>query len=392
MKTPILQLRTGEANRVRAGHPWIYQKSLQRPDTAPPDGAWVEVVDQRQRFLGRGFWHNTSKIAVRIMTRQRDEPDAVFWRQKIQAALTHRKAVMPEASSLRLINSEADGMSGLIVDRYESTLVIQITAAGIEQHRKLILNALTDFTKPECIVERNDVRSREFEGLQQSKSVLHGELTGPVNAALNGVSFNIDLMEGHKTGTYLDQQINHALVANHCADKRVLDCFTFQGGFALHAAKAGASEVLGLDQSEEALTQARANALANDLKATFEQSNVFDWLKKNSGKEAREFDVVILDPPSFTRNRASVPDALRGYKEIHLRALRLLPPSGLLATFCCSHHVDDDLFLDTILSAADDARKVLRLRERFWQSPDHPVVPAIRETEYLKGFLLEVLP
>ena len=391
MKTPILQLRAGEANRVRAGHPWIYQRAFQRPDTTPPDGAWVEVVDQRQRFLGRGFWHNTSKIAVRIITRQRVEPDADFWRRKTQAALAHRRNVMPEASSLRLINSEADGMSGLIVDCYESTIVIQITAAGIEQHRDLILNALLDFIKPECIVERNDVRSREFEGLQQSKGILYGKLTGPINATLNGVLFNIDLLEGHKTGSYLDQQTNHALVSNYCTDKRVLDCFTFQGGFALHAAKAGASDVLGLDQSNEALTQARANASANDLKATFEQANVFDWLKKHSGKVTREFDVVILDPPSFTRNRASVPDALRGYKEIHLRALRLLPPGGLLATFCCSHHVDDDLFLDTILSAAADAHKMLRLRERFWQSPDHPVVPAIRETEYLKGFLLEVL-
>ncbi len=392
MKTPILQLRAGEANRIRAGHPWIYQRSLQRPETAPPDGAWVEVVDQRQRFLGRGFWHNTSKIAVRIMTHQRDEPDAVFWRRKIQAAIAHRKQVMPDATSLRLISSEADGLSGLIVDRYENSLVLQITAAGMEQHRKLILAAMMDFLEPDCIVERNDVRSREFEGLPQSKGVLHGELAGAVDVQLGGLNFAMNLLEGHKTGGYLDQQLNHTLVAAHCADKRVLDCFTFQGGFAVHAAKAGASEVLGLDQSDEAVAQARANAEANEVEVSFESANVFDWLKKNSGKEGREFDVIILDPPSFTRNRASVPDALRGYKEIHLRALRMLPPGGLLATFCCSHHVDDDLFLDTILSAAADARKVLRLRERFWQSPDHPIVPAIRETEYLKGFLLEVLP
>ena len=392
MKTPILQLRAGEANRVRAGHPWIYQRSFQRQETAPPDGAWVEVVDQRQRFLGRGFWHNTSKIAVRIMTHQRDEPDAVFWRRKIQAAIAHRKQVMPDATSLRLISSEADGLSGLIVDRYENSLVLQITAAGMEQHRKLILAALMDFLEPDCIVERNDVRSREFEGLPQSKGVLHGELAKSVDAQLGGLTFAMDLLEGHKTGGYLDQQLNHTLVAAHCAGKRVLDCFTFQGGFALHAAKAGASEVLGLDQSDDAVAQARANAKANSVEAHFESANVFDWLKKNSGKGDREFDVIVLDPPSFTRNRASVPDALRGYKEIHLRALRMLPPGGLLATFCCSHHVDDDLFLDTILSAAADARKVLRLRERYSQSPDHPIVPAIRETEYLKGFLLEVLP
>jgi 23S rRNA (cytosine1962-C5)-methyltransferase len=377
---------------VRAGHPWIYQRSLQRQETAPPDGAWVEVVDQRQRFLGRGFWHNTSKIAVRIMTHQRDEPDTVFWRRKIQAALDHRKQVMPDATSLRLISSEADGLSGLIVDRYENTLVLQITAAGMEQHRNLILAALMDFEEPDCIVERNDVRSREFEGLPQSKGVLHGELAKSVDAQLGGLTFAMDLLEGHKTGGYLDQQLNHTLVAAHCADKRVLDCFTFQGGFALHAAKAGASEVLGLDQSDDAVAQARANAKANSLEANFESANVFDWLKKNSGKGDREFDVIVLDPPSFTRNRASVPDALRGYKEIHLRALRMLPPGGLLATYCCSHHVDDDLFLDTILSAAADARKVLRLRERYSQSPDHPIVPAIRETEYLNGFLLEVLP
>ncbi|MBC8324858.1 MAG: class I SAM-dependent rRNA methyltransferase [Verrucomicrobia subdivision 3 bacterium] len=392
MKYPILQLRAGDANRVRSGHPWIYRRSLQPLETPPPDGAWVEVVDQRQRFLGRGFWHNTSKIAVRLMTHHRNEPDAVFWRQKIQAAITYRKRVMPNATSLRLISSEADGLSGLIVDRYESNLVLQITAAGMEQHRPLILAALKDFVKPDCIVERNDVRAREFEGLTQSKGVLHGELAKPVETQLGGLTIAMDLLEGHKTGGYLDQQLNHTSVAAHCEGKRVLDCFTFQGGFALHAAKAGASEVLGLDQSEEAVAQARTNATANHLEASFETANVFDWLKRNSGKEPREFDVVILDPPSFTRNRASVPDALRGYKEIHLRALRLLSPGGMLATFCCSHHVDDDLFLDTILSAAADARRVLRLKETYRQSPDHPIIPAIRETEYLKGFLLEVLP
>lgn len=392
MNIPTLQLRAGEADRVRAGHPWVYQRSLQRPAQLPADGDWVELADHRQRFLGRGFWHGGSKIAVRIMTHQRDEPDAVFWRRKIQAALNHRTEVMPASTSLRLINSEADGLSGLIVDRYEDTLVLQITAAGIEQHRNLILPALKDFIEPSCIVERNDVRAREFEGLKQGKGVLHGTLDGPVQANLNGLHFEMDLLEGHKTGGYLDQQRNHALVAEYCADQRVLDCFTFQGGFALHAAKAGARELLGLDQSEEAIAQAGRNAELNGLKAQFETANVFDWLKKNSSQEAREFDVIILDPPSFTRNRASVPDALRGYKEIHLRALRLLSPGGLLATFCCSHHVDDDLFLDTILSAAADARRVLRLRETFSQSPDHPIIPAIRETEYLKGFLLELLP
>ncbi len=392
MNIPILQLRAGEADRVRAGHPWIYQRSLQRPETPPTDGDWVELVDHRQRFLGRGFWHGTSKIAVRLLTHQREEPDAVFWRRKIQSALNHRAQVMPDATSLRLINSEADGLSGLIVDRYGDSLVLQITAAGIEQHRKLILEALKDFCEPACIVERNDVRARDFEGLPQGKGVLLGETTGPVAARLGNLTVSIDLLEGHKTGGYLDQQLNHQQVAAHCEGKRMLDCFTFQGGFALHAAKAGATEVLGLDQSEEAIAQARANAEANGLEATFETANVFDWLKQHSGRESREFDVIILDPPSFTRNRASVPDALRGYKEIHLRALRMLPPGGLLATFCCSHHVNDDLFLDTILSAAADARKVLRLRETYSQSPDHPIIPAIRETEYLKGFLLEVLP
>ena len=240
--------------------------------------------------------------------------------------------------------------------------------------------------------------SRKFEGLPDANGVLSGTLEGPVTVNLNGLKFDVDVLGGHKTGLYLDQQVNYRRVAEMAAGAQVLDCFSFLGGFGLHAARSGAAHVHLLDQSAEAIAASQRNAAANALtdKCSFETTNVFDWLKAQTVSQPHEkivprWDLIILDPPSFTRNRASVPDALRGYKEIHLRALKLVKPGGTLATFCCSHHVDALLFLDTILAAAYDAHKVLRRVAIFSQSPDHPVIPMIPETEYLKGFAFEVV-
>ena len=240
--------------------------------------------------------------------------------------------------------------------------------------------------------------SRKFEGLEETSGVLFGEVPEEIEVRLNGLLFHMNLKSGHKTGLYLDQQANYQLVAQRARGARVLDCFSFLGGFAIHAAKAGASQVLAVDQSEDAIAAARRNCDANGVGAVcgFEAANVFDWFKirasqRGDAASTPEWDLIILDPPSFTRNRASVPDALRGYKEIHLRALRMLRPGGMLATFCCSHHVHSELFLDVILSAAFDARKVLRRTAIYSQSPDHPVIPSIPETEYLKGFAFELV-
>ncbi len=276
---------------------------------------------------------------------------------------------------------------------------LQISSLGMDRRKTEIVAALQKIFSPRAIVERSDVGSRKFEGLEESRGVLAGELPpGEFTVNLNGLSFATDLLSGHKTGLYLDQQMNYARVAEFCPGAHVLDCFTFLGGFALHAARAGAAHVHGIDQSADALAAAQRNAATNGVaeKCSFDTANVFDWLKAQTAVAPHEkiiprYDVIVLDPPSFTRTRAAVEDALRGYKEIHLRALKLLKRGGTLATFCCSHHVDANLFQDVILSAAFDARKMLRRVATYSQSPDHPVIPSIPETEYLKGFAFELV-
>lgn len=395
---PTVSIKPGEADRVIAGHPWIYQGGVLRTTAEPKDGDIVQVKDHRQRFLGVGFWNSKSKINVRVLAPERVEIDEAFFEQRIRAALAVRQKHLPHATSFRVVNAESDFLSGLIVDKYEDVLVLQISALGMDARKPLIVSAMQKIFSPRAIVERSDVASRKFEGLTESRGVLAGELTGELTVKLNGMDFPTDLAGGHKTGLYLDQQENWRRVGEFCHGANVLDCFTFVGGFALHAAKAGATQVHALDQSEEAIAAASRNAATNGIadKCTFEAANVFDWLKAKTVTAPHEkliprYDVIVLDPPSFTRNRASVPDALRGYKEIHVRALKLLKPGGTLATFCCSHHVDANLFQDVILSAAFDTRKVLRRVATYTQSPDHPIIPSIPETEYLKGFAFELV-
>jgi 23S rRNA (cytosine1962-C5)-methyltransferase len=297
-----------------------------------------------------------------------------------------------------VVNAESDFLSGLIVDKYEDVLVVQISALGMDQRKAMIVAALQKIFSPRVILEHSDVASRKFEGLSEANGALLGELSGPITVNLNGLTFETDLIGGHKTGMYLDQQANYQAVSQFAKGGQVLDCFSFLGGFGLHAARAGASHVHMLDQSADAIEASKRNAATNGLaeKCSFAAINVFDWLKENTAVKPHErviprFDLIILDPPSFTRNRASVPDALRGYKEIHLRALKLLKVGGTLATFCCSHHVNAELFQDSLLSAAFDTRHILRRVATYAQSPDHPIIPMITETEYLKGFAFEVV-
>jgi 23S rRNA (cytosine1962-C5)-methyltransferase len=384
LKTVIV--RPGEADRVVAGHPWIYQGSILRMTSPPADGEWVQVKDHRQRLLGTGFFN------------ARVEPDAAFFESRIRAALELRRRHLPEASSFRVVNAESDFLSGLILDWYEDRAVLQISSLGMDQRKGLIVEAVKKVLSPAGLYERADMAARKFEGLGESGGWIFGEDSQPVSVRMNGLRFQTEVGGGHKTGLYLDQQVNYARVARRVRPgDHVLDCFTFAGGFALHAARAGAARVLGIDQSEESIRQAAANAEANQLgdRCRFEAANVFDWLKQETAARPHEkvvprFDCIILDPPSFTRSRATVADALRGYKEIHLRALKLLKPGGTLATFCCSHHVDAALFQQVILDAAYDARRVLRRVAVYSQAPDHPVLPSIPETEYLKGFAFEL--
>jgi 23S rRNA (cytosine1962-C5)-methyltransferase len=393
---PTVTLQPGEADRILAGHPWVYQNEVLRVSDNLKDGELAQVRDHRTRLLGAGFYNSKSKIAVRILAPDRIRPNETFFEERIRAALAVRQRHLPNATSFRVVNAESDFLSGLIVDKYEDVLVVQISALGMDQRKEHIVAALQKIFSPRAIMERSDVASRKFEGLEAANGILAGECDGKIAVNLNGLKFETDLIGGHKTGMYLDQQANYQAVSELGKGGQVLDCFSFLGGFGLHAARAGAAHVHMLDQSEDAIEASKRNAATNGLteKCSFDTINVFDWLKNNTAVNPHErviprFDLIILDPPSFTRNRASVPDALRGYKEIHLRALKLLKPGGTLATFCCSHHVNTELFQDSLLSAAYDTRHVLRRVATYAQSPDHPIIPMIPETEYLKGFAFE---
>src|ERR1039457_7143704 len=325
---PTVLLRPGEADRILAGHPWIYHGSVLRLTQPAADGELVQVKDHRQRFLGTGFYNSRSKINVRVLSPDRVEANQAFFEERIRAALAVRQRHMPTATSFRVVNAESDFLSGLIVDKYEDVLVVQISSLGMDQRKPVIVAALQAIFSPRAIVERGELSSRKFEGLADANGLLAGTLEGPVPISLNGLRFEADVFAGHKTGLYLDQQVNYQRVAELAKGGQVLDCFSFLGGFGLHAARASAAHVHMLDQSADAI--AAANTLAE--KCSAEAVNVFDWLKAQTVTQPHEklvprWDLVVLDPPSFTRNRASVPDALRGYKEIHLRALKL-PKSG----------------------------------------------------------------
>jgi 23S rRNA (cytosine1962-C5)-methyltransferase len=394
---PTVIVRPGDADRILAGHPWIYAGSILRLTAPAADGALVQIKDHRQRFLGVGFYNARSKIHVRVLAPERVEVNRDFFVGRIRAALAIRQKHLPQAASFRVVNAESDFLSGLIVDKYADVLVVQISSLGMDQRKALIVEALQTIFSPRAIVERSEASFRKFEGMAESNGLLAGALDGPVAVDLNGLQFDADIMSGHKTGLYLDQQKNYQLVAALAGGGQVLDCFCFLGGFALHCARAGAAHVHGLEQSQEAVAAAQRHAQRNGLaeKCTFEAANVFDWLKAQTAVKPHEkvipkFDLIILDPPSFTRTRAAIPDAMRGYKEIHLRAIKLLRPGGVLATFCCSHHVDAVLFEAVIMEAAYDARHILRRVASCSQSPDHPILPAVKETEYLKGYIYEL--
>jgi 23S rRNA (cytosine1962-C5)-methyltransferase len=398
---PTVLVRPGEADRLIAGHPWVYEGSVLRVTQPAQDGDVVQVKDHRQRFLGVGFFNSRSRIRVRVLAAERVGIDAGFFEERLRAALAVRRKHLPSSTSCRVVNAESDLLSGLIVDKYEDVLVLQVSSLGMDRRKSQILQALQRIYSPRAIVERSEASFRKFEGLAEANGVLVGSVEGSVPVNLNGLQFEADLLAGHKTGLYLDQQQNYRLVADllgRAPGGQVLDCFSFIGGFALHAARAGAAHVHAIDQSAEAVSVATRLARANGLadRCSFEAANVFDWLKLQATGAPHEkvvprFDAIILDPPSFTRTRAAIPEAVRGYKEIHLRALKLLKAGGVLVTFCCSHHVEAGTFLEVVLAAAYDTRRLLRRVASYSQGPDHPVVPAIPETEYLKGFAFEVI-
>ena len=373
------------------GHPWIFASQIARVDHGVQAGDPVEVRDPRDAFLGWGFYSPTSRIAVRRLTLGPDaRPFARLLRDRIGEALALRRRACPGATCFRLVSSEADRLPGLLVDVYGDRIVLQLLTVGMDRSREEILLALDEVLAPRVVVERSDAGARALEGLEPVRHVVRGtDDDMRFEVELDSVRFAVDLTSGHKGGLYLDQLENHRRVARHAAGARVLDAFCYDGGFALHCATAGAAHVHAIEISDAVARLARANVERNGFQriVTVETANAFDALRA-----ARPpYDLVILDPPSFTKSRASVDAAARGYKEIHLRACRLLEPGGRLATFCCSHHVGRDRFERIVIDAAADARRTLRRIASYGQPPDHPVLPAVPETEYLKGFLYEIV-
>jgi 23S rRNA (cytosine1962-C5)-methyltransferase len=381
----------GPKARLFRGHVWVYASEVVRAEGDPRPGDVVELLDNKGRLQGVALYSPASQLVARRLSRRRVEVDRAFFVQRLQAALQRRAGFADPV--YRVAFSEADGLPGAIVDRYGDTVVLQTLTVGMEQRQGLLVDAIREVLAPRCVVERNDVSVRKLEGLPLRTGALFGPAPTPFEISVHGVRQVVDVLEGQKTGLYLDQLDAYPRVARHAAGRRVLDCFSNQGGFALHAARAGARQVVAVDQSAGAVQAILRNARLNEVSIEAVEANAFDYLKAQDQRRGEPtFEVVVLDPPSFTRSKQAVKDALRGYKEIHLRALRLLGPGGILATFSCSHHVSREAFWQVIAEAAVDARRTLRLVESHDQRADHPVVLGLPETEYLKGFTLEVLP
>lgn len=389
---------------IKRGHPWIYDTEIKSVDGEWANGCLTDVVSEKGSYLGTGFVSEKSKIRIRLLSNNaNDKFDAAFFKRRLKYALDYRKPVMGgDYSACRLIFGEADGLPGLTVDRYENLLVTQVLSYGMDKIKDVIYRSLyelmaEDGIKIDGIYERNDVAIRELEGLEVYKGWYESDFISPADSVLteiveNGIKYEVDVENGQKTGFFLDQKYNRLAVAKIAKGKTVLDCFTHTGSFALNAAMGGAKRVTAVDVSETAIAKAKENAEKNGLtdRMDFLCTNVFDLLPKLC-KGKSEYDMIILDPPAFTKNRKTISDAERGYKEINYRAMKLLPRGGYLATCSCSHFMDNSLFVKMLMSAASDAGVSLKLIEARRQSPDHPTMLNIPETDYLKFYLFQIV-
>jgi len=398
---PKITLNRYELHRIRSGHPWIYEKSI---ESCPDDiiaGDAVSVLGPKSEKLGTAIYNPTSKIRLRMIDRKIDTKlDTPYFTQRLQEALDFRRKVMPQRTSFRLVNSESDGLSGLIIDCYEDATLFQITSVGLEKRKSCIIDAIRNVLSPTILIERNDVSNRQFEGMEE---ILHVHENGGKSddelkhfqISIEGIRYQLNLIEGNKTGLYLDQIDNHLKLRKlleSYQNANVLDCFSYIGGFSLASARSvHTARITGLDQGAECIEKARSNAELNSVsdKCEFVKANVFDWLRTacEDPDKLESYDIIILDPPSFTKNRHTVDGALRGYKELHVRALKLLKPGGLLLTYSCSHHISEDLLRSIVFEASLDTRTFLVEIESQRQSLDHPIVPNVPESYYLKGFV-----
>jgi 23S rRNA (cytosine1962-C5)-methyltransferase len=396
--------------RILHGHDWVFSSEVLKVFGNPSDGDVISLKDGRDHLIGSAIYNSKSQIVARRFSRRRQDLDPDFFRRRIAQASEYRDRRNVDPRLRRVVWSESDGLPGVIIDRYGDHFVLQTLTLGMDMRKDFIVDGIEHVFRRAsaslagtgglaggapalqslCIIERNDAPVRKAEGLELRSEVLRGILS-PVPIEIEGVKLEIDVLRGHKTGFYLDQKHNYGTVADYARDRRVLDCFTNQGAFALTCARAGALEVTGVEENSENIAAARRNAEQNEVNVEWVQQDVFQFLRAVE-KAGAQYDLIVLDPPSFARTRSALRDALRGYRELHTRAFKLLSKDGLLATFCCSHHVDDKAFLQTITAALVDARRSARRLRRFEQAPDHPVLLTIPETEYFMGFLLEMMP
>jgi 23S rRNA (cytosine1962-C5)-methyltransferase len=383
-----VRISTRGAKRIRQGHLWVYRSDV-REASDGAGGAIVRVVDEAGNFVGQAFYSDRSEIALRFLTTHEEAIDHEWWRTRLRQCAERRATISRETNAYRLVYSEGDLLPSLIVDVYDNVLVLQTLSQGTDQLKSLFVELLVEQFNPRAVIERNDARVREFEGLELRSGVLYGDRPEEIEINQHGVRLLVSPLGGQKTGAFLDQRENYQ-AAQRVAHGQALDCFTFNGGFALHIASS-CENVLAIDISGDAITAARRNAELNGAdNIEFRTANVFDALREmESGGE--RFDTIILDPPAFARNRTTVKSAARGYKEINLRALKLLKTGGVLVTCSCSYHMSEELFLDIIADAALDARRRVQIIEKRGQSTDHPVLLGVPETHYLKCVIARVV-
>lgn len=396
-----IRLRPGIESKLLGGHLWIYRNEVEGLSNAPlpvEPGDLGDIEDSRGHFIGRAYLNPHSMIIARMLARQRVPVDSDFFHARLNEAhalrerLLGTESVSHQKAAYRIVHSEGDALPGLIVDRYGDAVVLQVLTAGMERRRELIVDAVDKILQPRLIIARNDSPMREREGLTRERSLVRGDLPAESTVTINGLTVPVDLWEGQKTGLFLDQVGNYRLLEHLSRGAHVLDCFCYLGLWALHAARFGAVRVIGIDQSSRAIERATMLAQQNGYAqvARFQAANTFDDLRERD-RRREAFDIIILDPPAFVKSRTHLPEAIRGYKEINLRAMRLLRPGGFLITCSCSHHLDAQQFRQLLWEAAGDIRRPLRLLAQRGQNLDHPIAVGMPETEYLKCFLLQIL-
>lgn len=386
-----LKLKPNANSRVLGGHPWVFANECEALLPAEHDGEVVECRDRTNRFIGTGIYNSKSQIVWRRLSREKVGLDESYIRSALIRALARRTDDRGQKTDQfrRLVWSESDDLPGVVVDQFGDTLVVQIQTLAMEKRSQIISDLLAELTGAKEIIFRNDANIRKLEGLGVEVHTRTGAAWEPRWVGIDGLDYWLDLQGGQKTGFYLDQRAQHSAVAKYAAGKRVLDAFCNQGSFALHCAKAGAASVLGLDSAFDAVSQAKKNAERNGLKADFLGANVFDWFTAKRDEPAA-WDLIILDPPPFAKSKSALEGAMRGYKELNLRAMKSLTPGGVLATYTCSHHMQDAQLREVVSEAAADAKRRVHLLEFCHQPVDHPVLVTMPESEYLRGYVLRV--